>query len=838
MQRFCLSHKDDIISLAMHPEGEYVATGELGRKPRIIVWDSAGSIRVLQIIEGYHTRGVNLLRFSKAGDRLVSAGLDRYHSIAVWHWSTNTMLCSFPGGLLKVLDIEITPNGFGVVQCGVKHIKFHSLQGRNVVSQRGLLGKKGKIQNMLCVAWVGNRALAGTADGRLYVFEGRRLIQSFVAHETSVNCVFSCSQGVVSGGKDGIVKVWSSTLEMRREIKVGQFGSLRPSVRSVCWDDADNRVLVGTRGCELFEFNSATGQDLNKGPIVQGHCAFELWGVSMHPFRKEFCTVGDDQTVRIWSLAHRRCLKQTKLDTMARAVSYDPTGNKIVVGLGGRVGKGRQKKDGAFVVLNEDDLSVAYESRDAKQWISDVKFSPDQNTLAIGSHDNNIYLYDVPNAFELKAVMDKHNSYIHQFDFSADSQYMQSVCGAYELICSDPNTGTFIPAMSTLKDVRWETWTMPVGWPVKGVWPMYMEGTEIRTLDRSHYGNLLATGDNFGRLRLWRYPCIDVTAGNRTFVGHSEKINKVRFAPEDDYLISIGGSDKSIFQWKIIPAELDEAIQAEDSGIDSDLEREGVFEDDDDEDDDFLAIKPWVSTIVPPTVPPLASPSPPDVKLELEFVYGRRAQDVRNNMFYSISGQAIYHTAAVGIIYDKVNNSQQFYTGHTANIMCLAISPCGHYVATGQEGTKTVRPTIHIWNALNGQPIAVLREFHRTAVALLAFSQDGHHLVSVGHDINHQHAVWYSDNGNWSDTVLQASHKGVRNKTLCASFIGAGEYQLVSGAVNSVTFWQLKGKVLHPTEGIFGRKAKSNPYSLWAPLAGRSSLVPSAVTSMYGRITR
>ena len=84
-----------------------------------------------------------------------------------------------------MLCVDLTPDGFGIVQCGIKHIKFHSVQGCNVVSQRGLIGRKGKVQTMLCIGWVGSRPVIGTQDGRLYCFEGRRLIQTVIAHETS-----------------------------------------------------------------------------------------------------------------------------------------------------------------------------------------------------------------------------------------------------------------------------------------------------------------------------------------------------------------------------------------------------------------------------------------------------------------------------------------------------------------------------------------------------------------------------------------------------------------------------------------------------------------------------
>lgn len=46
----------------------------------------------------------------------------------------------------------------------------------------------------------------------------------------------------------------------------------------------------------------------------------------------------------------------------------------------------------------------------------------------------------------------------------------------------------------------------------------------------------------------------------------------------------------------------------------------------------------------------------------------------------------MYHVAAVGIVYNRQQNTQRFYLGHDDDILCLAIHPLKDYVATGQVG--------------------------------------------------------------------------------------------------------------------------------------------------------
>ena len=54
--------------------------------------------------------------------------------------------------------------------------------------------------------------------------------------------------------------------------------------------------------------------------------------------------------------------------------------------------------------------------------------------------------------------------------------------------------------------------------------------------------------------------------------------------------------------------------------------------DDDDGGDQFMAVKPWIGAIVAPSRPPAVSTSAPDADLSLEWVYGYRCFDARNNV--------------------------------------------------------------------------------------------------------------------------------------------------------------------------------------------------------------
>lgn len=75
------------------------------------------------------------------------------------------------------------------------------------------------------------------------------------------------------------------------------------------------------------------------------------------------------------------------------------------------------------------------------EWIEAMVYSPDNKYLAVGSHDNMIYILDTKKYDDKKCKkLTGHSSFITSIDWSLDSGYLRSNCGAYELLFF--NTGT------------------------------------------------------------------------------------------------------------------------------------------------------------------------------------------------------------------------------------------------------------------------------------------------------------------------------------------------------------------------------------------------------------
>jgi WD40 repeat protein len=118
------------------------------------------------------------------------------------------------------------------------------------------------------------------------------------------------------------------------------------------------------------------------------------------------------------------------------------------------------------------------------EWIETMVFSPNSKYLAVGSHDNTIYLLDTKTYNEkTMKKLTGHSSFITSLDWSIDSSYLRSVCGAYELLFFNIGQKKRDPsgASNTVETV-WADQTCKLGWNVQGIFPSGCDGSHINSV--------------------------------------------------------------------------------------------------------------------------------------------------------------------------------------------------------------------------------------------------------------------------------------------------------------------------------------------------------------------
>ena len=87
-----------------------------------------------------------------------------------------------------------------------------------------------------------------------------------------------------------------------------------------------------------------------------------------------------------------------------------------------------------------------------------------------------------------------------------------------------------------------------------GVWAEAEDADYVNATAMSPDRTLLVVGDDGGKVKLYRYPCADPDAKCTEAVGHACHVTNVAFSSDGTRVISIGGADRSILQWKVVDA--------------------------------------------------------------------------------------------------------------------------------------------------------------------------------------------------------------------------------------------------------------------------------------------
>lgn len=128
--------------------------------------------------------------------------------------------------------------------------------------------------------------------------------------------------------------------------------------------------------------------------------------------------------------------------------------------------------------------------------------------------------------------------------------------------------------------------------------------------------------------------------------------------------------------------------------------------------------------------------------LSLNFIFGYRGFDTRQNLFYTASGDIIFHAAGAGIVFNRDTKKQSFYLEHNDDIVCLALNPspkATNVVATGQIGKNA---PVHVWDIDTKQTYSILQGAHPVGACSVDFNHNGKLLVTVGMDSKHSVTVW------------------------------------------------------------------------------------------------
>ncbi|GIL71077.1 hypothetical protein Vretifemale_1483 [Volvox reticuliferus] len=201
-------------------------------------------------------------------------------------------------------------------------------------------------------------------------------------------------------------------------------------------------------------------------------------------------------------------------------------------------------------VFLDSNLQPVHKTKDSREGITDLKYSPDCRLLAAATADTWIDIYSVSKGYTRLQRCSGHSSTVRGIDWSTDGSVLQSDSADLELLVWNARTGKQIPIPS--RDVQFATYTLRLGFPVMGIWPDGSDGTDVNAVARSRGGDVVATCDDDGLVKLFNCPCVLDDAPHRAYRGHSSHVLGVRFNSDDTMLVSVGGYDWAMFQFNVV----------------------------------------------------------------------------------------------------------------------------------------------------------------------------------------------------------------------------------------------------------------------------------------------
>lgn len=554
-------HMDDILSLDVSPDRKLVVSGQVGKAPSIHVWDSetAESKCMFRLKEG--SRGVAGISVSPCLRYVACVDLHNDHHVVIYNIKKNKQLLHIEGSKDKIVHCAWSkkPDDLRFCTVGVKELKFwNPADATKRLFSKGTFGTKAKQTSFSCVAFdVDGTAYTAGANGLIHTWDQSGQLEKVLkGHSAEITALIHEQGKLISGGKDNKLVIYSAkggeyTLEKTIDLESSYPKAI---------DYMNGKILLGLRNGSIFEVNESSEE---KKLLLASHHEGESWGLEVVPEENLILTIGDDNKVMVFDYLKKQFIRKGTISEKSEPKNKEKakkvTASTLSVYPPNQQGRAVAycRQNGHVAISNNmgkvsirtfENLDKKIKTlKDADEWNEVMKYSPCGQYLAVGSHDNTVYIYDVQNNYSLYAKFSKHNSFVTSIDWSIDSTYVRTVCGAYEKLYYNVKNKEFDSyGLTNTKDFKWASYSAKIGWDVEGIYPSGEDGSHINGVDATKDMKLLATADDFGLVNIYRYPCVSLKHKARSYCGHSEHVVRSIFSQDGQKLFTIGGYDKAV----------------------------------------------------------------------------------------------------------------------------------------------------------------------------------------------------------------------------------------------------------------------------------------------------
>ncbi|TKC50798.1 hypothetical protein EI555_017319 [Monodon monoceros] len=439
LQRHYTGHNDDVKCLAVHPDRITIATGQVAGTSKDGKWincvfqflalklnqnlrarENVIAIRTiplhLQVEKSGEAEGLSedaqLLRDKSSLEPTSPIYGQLPPNVRIWDSVTLNTLHVIGIGFFDraVTCIAFSKSNGGSNLCAVDDSNDHVLSVWDWQKEERLadVKKQEKPKFVLCVTFSENGdTITGDSSGNILVWgKGTNRISYAVqgAHEGGIFALCMLRDGtlVSGGGKDRKLISWD-----------GNYQKLHKTEALGSYEQTDIKVGINPKNLMTFEIFSMQIPE-QFGPIrtvAEGKGDVILIGTTRN-FVLQGTLSGDFTPIT---------------QDPAQSSGFHPSGSVVAVGT----------LTGRWFVFDTETKDLVTVHTDGNEQLSVMRYSPDGNFLAIGSHDNCIYIYGVSDNGRKYARVGKcsgHSSFITHLDWSVNSQFLMSNSGDYEIL--------------------------------------------------------------------------------------------------------------------------------------------------------------------------------------------------------------------------------------------------------------------------------------------------------------------------------------------------------------------------------------------------------------------
>ena len=459
--------------VSFSPNGKFLAAGEVGHQPSVIVWELATQ-KVVAELRGGHKAEVASLCWAQSGKHLASVGVEGDGTLCVWSWRTSALVASKTLSS-RVCSVTSLADG-SFVTSGHRHLKFWNLRkpssGSKVTATQldGRSAVLGVERDSTYTSVCGGRSQADKADtygvsarGLLCLFNAEHTIERYVnvkpggGEQGRAYGVATCSRCVAVGCSDGVVRLFApktlqyiatlpkpaacsrqndSTVDQDLSVSYDEatHAEVFPDAVCISVSEDGNKLSVIYSDHSLYVWDIADTSNIGKYRSYLSHAGC-VWDVACMPAAAgtmpagTFVTSSADSTVRFWNIdtAGKRP-KQKQLKAAG-------DGKKQAAAVGTEiVSRSAYSRDTVSMIYCGGTSTAAFkswkatdpESTLANQPQPDVEIrclsiSPDGGHLASGDRMGNIRVHELESN-QLYAFHEAHDGEVTALAFSAELQ--------------------------------------------------------------------------------------------------------------------------------------------------------------------------------------------------------------------------------------------------------------------------------------------------------------------------------------------------------------------------------------------------------------------------------